>query len=164
MREKNLVSVIIPIYNVQNYIVECLNSVYSQTYKNIEVILVDDGSTDDSGNICDFYKIRYPNTIVVHQNNQGLSVSRNIGIKMATGDFVLFVDADDYLNKDCIEKLINIVTVDDPDIIIFNFEIVNEKGKENRNLKHSQKIQKKEMLSGKEACELLFQKKIENYS
>lgn len=100
-------SIIIPIYNVSNYLKRCLDSVYSQIEENWEVILVDDGSTDNSGAICDEYKLNYPQTIVIHKENGGLSDARNAGIKVATGEFIYFIDSDDWLVSNAISTLLD---------------------------------------------------------
>ncbi|MDD3204920.1 MAG: glycosyltransferase family 2 protein [Lachnospiraceae bacterium] len=89
-------SIIIPVYNVEDYLNECINSVLSQTYKNIQVILVDDGSTDTSGLICDKYMREFKNIKAIHKVNGGLSSARNVGVKKACGDYIIFLDSDDY--------------------------------------------------------------------
>ena len=101
------VSVIIPVYNVQKYLSRCLQSVEQQTYQNLEIILVDDGSTDKSGIICDEYKNKHENTIVIHQENQGLSGARNIGVSVSRGKYITFVDSDDIISKDYVYELVN---------------------------------------------------------
>lgn len=100
------VSIIVPIYNIERYLKECIESILNQTYDNIELILIDDGSTDKSGEICDFY-LNNDKVIVVHKENQGVSAARNDGIKKASGKYLLFVDSDDYLNKEMVETLIS---------------------------------------------------------
>jgi len=100
-------SIIIPIYNVSNYLKRCLDSVYSQIEENWEVILVDDGSTDDSGEICEESKSKYPQTIVIHKENGGLSDARNAGIKIAKGNYIYFLDSDDWLVSNAISILLN---------------------------------------------------------
>ena len=94
----DLLSVIIPVYKVENYLRECVDSVLSQTYSTLEVILVDDGSPDNCPAICDDYARRDARVRVIHQSNQGLSAARNAGIEVATGDFIAFVDSDDYIS------------------------------------------------------------------
>lgn len=103
MNEK--ISLIIPVYNVEIYLTECLESIINQTYKNIEVVLIDDGSTDKSGKICDDYAKKYENVNVIHKQNEGLGPARNDGIKNATGKYVVFIDSDDYIDNDMIEEL-----------------------------------------------------------
>lgn len=98
-----LVSIIVPVYNVEKYVLKCLKSLVSQTYKNIEVIVVDDGSTDGSGKICDEFKDK--RFRVFHKKNGGLSDARNFGIKKAKGEILAFVDSDDFVKEDFIEKM-----------------------------------------------------------
>ena len=100
------VSVIVPIYNVEKYIAECIESIIKQDYRNLEIILVDDGSPDKSGEICDFYKNKDERIIVIHKKNAGVSAARNSGLDAATGDFVCFVDGDDYLEEDYVSYLL----------------------------------------------------------
>ena len=102
-----LISVIVPVYNVEKYLDECVNSILDQTYSNIEILLIDDGSTDNSPNICDFYEKQDNRVRVIHQQNGGLSLARNIGIEKSQGDFIVFVDSDDYISTDMLEVMIN---------------------------------------------------------
>lgn len=121
----DLISVIVPVYNVQNYLVNCIKSILNQTYKNIEIILVDDGSTDDSGSICDSYA-KIDNRInVIHKANGGLSDARNIGIKNAQGNYITFVDSDDYIDKNYVESLYILITKYDSDIACSNMKKTN---------------------------------------
>ena len=107
--EKNndLISIIVPIYNVEKYLNKCIDSILNQTYKNLEVILVDDSSQDDSGKICDQYKNLDNRVVVVHKSNKGVSDSRNVGLKHATGKYIGFVDSDDYIENTMFERLYN---------------------------------------------------------
>lgn len=105
MDKQPLVSVIIPVYNVENYIHECINSVLDQTYQNIEVILIDDGSSDRCPEICDEYVEKDSRVRVIHKTNGGLSDARNCGIKNAMGEYLTFVDSDDCIAKEMIETL-----------------------------------------------------------
>ena len=102
------ISVIIPVYNVEKYILNTIESVMFQTYSNIEIILVDDGSTDNSSKICDELAKKDNRISVIHQDNQGLSAARNVGTAIATGDFIFYLDGDDYLEKNCLEKLLEV--------------------------------------------------------
>ena len=114
-------SVIVPVYNVQDYLGECIESVIKQTYQNFEIILVDDGSTDQSGSICDQYALLYPLKIkVVHAKNGGPFRARLIGMKEAGGDFLLFLDSDDCLRKDSLEKIFDGFVYDNCDMILFD--------------------------------------------
>jgi glycosyltransferase involved in cell wall biosynthesis len=114
------ISIIVPVFNVVNYLSECLESILSQTYSNIEVVLVDDGSTDDSPWICDEFARRDERVKVIHQQNSGVSNARNNGIKAATGNFLAFVDSDDYIESDTYEKLMALQEKYDSDISISN--------------------------------------------
>ena len=105
MKEEPLISVIVPVYNVETFLPRCLESITSQTYHNIEIILVDDGSTDSSGAICDSFVKTESRSSVIHQENHGLWHARNTGQKEAKGDFIMFVDSDDYLHVDAIKVL-----------------------------------------------------------
>lgn len=103
---KGLVSVVVPVYNVRDYLSDCIESICSQSYGDLEIILVDDGSTDDSGIICDQAAELNKNIRVVHKENGGLSSARNAGIDIANGEFIVFVDSDDVIGNDYVEKLI----------------------------------------------------------
>lgn len=111
------ISIIVPIYNVEEYLERCIVSIINQTYKNLEIILVDDGSPDNSAIICENYAKKDERIIVVHKKNGGLSAARNSGLKISTGDYVLFVDSDDFIELDSCEKLIHDIT-DDIDIVV----------------------------------------------
>lgn len=100
-----LISIVVPIYNVQQYLPQCILSIRQQTYKNIQIILVDDGSTDGSSLICDMEALQDSRIEVIHQENEGLVSARKAGLKGATGSYIGFVDADDYIEKDMFEKL-----------------------------------------------------------
>ena len=114
-----MISVVVPVYNVAPYLERCVKSVLRQTYKDLEVILVDDGSTDGSGELCDQLALTDIRIHVVHQKNQGLSGARNTGIRQATGEYIAFIDSDDeWLFDDGLEKLLK-TTSNDKDLIIF---------------------------------------------
>lgn len=99
------ISIIVPVYKVEKYIKKCIDSLLHQTYKNIEIILVDDGSTDNCPQICDEYAKMYENIIVYHKENGGLSSARNYGVQMATADWIVFVDSDDYVEENYVKDL-----------------------------------------------------------
>lgn len=119
--KKPLVSVVVPIYNVQDYLNECIDSILNQTYKNIEVILVDDGSKDNCPQICDSYKDIDSRIKVIHKINGGLSDARNTGLENAIGEYICFIDSDDYIDKDYVKNLISIIISDKCDIAICSF-------------------------------------------
>lgn len=102
-----LISIIVPVYNVENYLNQCVDSLINQTYKNLEIILINDGTLDKSGQICDDYKLIDSRIIVIHQENKGLSGARNSGLEIATGDYIGFVDSDDWVELDMFKTLVN---------------------------------------------------------
>lgn len=111
------ISVIVPVYNVEKYLADCLHSIAEQTYQDIEVIVLNDGSTDTSGDICDRFQEKYKNWKIVHQENQGLSVTRNHGIDLATGTYIFFVDSDDMLHPCALEALCKVAEEKNADIV-----------------------------------------------
>ena len=114
---KDLISIIVPVYNVSLYVETCLNSLLRQTYDRIEVIVVDDGSTDGSGEICDKYAEKYENKIkVIHTENRGLSAARNKGLENTKGKYIAFVDSDDWIEPETIEKLYELLVKNDADL------------------------------------------------
>ncbi len=117
----SLISVIIPVYNVEKYLKQCIDSVIGQTYRNIEIILVDDGSTDSSGTICDNYAVNDSRIRVIHQDNSGAGAARNTGLKEATGDYIAFVDSDDWLELDAFSYMLTIINKNKADIVQCGF-------------------------------------------
>lgn len=111
-----IVSVIVPVYNSAKYLSDCIDSILAQTFENIEIILINDGSTDCSASICDEYSLKYPNIKVVHKDNGGASSARNKGLDIATGDYVMFVDSDDTIAANMVENLYEIMLNNDSDI------------------------------------------------
>lgn len=109
---KELVSVIIPVYNVEDYLEDCIKSVINQTYQYIEIILIDDGSTDKSSEICDKFALQDNRIRIIHQDNKGLSAARNAGIDMCSGKYITFVDSDDFIDLTMIEKLVEVAVKD----------------------------------------------------
>ena len=104
--EKTKVSIIIPVYNVEAYLSQCVDSVLEQTHQNLQIILVDDGSTDGSGGICDWYAAKDSRVTVIHKENGGLSSARNAGLPEVSGDYVFYLDSDDYLDHDAVAGLL----------------------------------------------------------
>lgn len=121
-----LVTIIIPVYNVEKYLSKCIRSVLNQSYKNLEVILVDDGSNDDSLLICKRFREKDDRIKLYHTDNFGLSHARNIGLDHANGDYIVFVDSDDYVNKNMID--IMMTKSDNTDLVICNYEKVQSNG------------------------------------
>ena len=124
MNNDYLVSVIVPIYNVELYLSKCINSIINQTYSNLEIILVDDGSTDNCGIICDKYAKEDNRIVVIHKSNGGLSSARNAGLDASNGELIGFVDADDYLELNMYEKLIENMNQYNSDIAICDYYFV----------------------------------------
>lgn len=116
MKNKNKVSVIVPIYGVDQFLDQCITSIMNQDYDNIEIILVDDGSLDNSPKICDKYAKKDKRIKVIHKENAGVSAARNSGLEIATGEFVCFVDGDDYVAEDYVSYLVNLATINKVDV------------------------------------------------
>ena len=127
---KPLISVPIPVFNAERYLRRCLNSVVNQTYRNLEVIIVDDGSSDGSGQICDDYAARDSRIRVIHQENKGVAAARNAALDIATGDYILFVDSDDWIEKDTCAYLLSIVEEQQPDMVFFGIRDTKPSGEE----------------------------------
>lgn len=125
MNAESMVSVIVPVYKVEKYIEKCINSIINQTYKNLEIILVDDGSPDNCPQICDDYAKRDSRIRAIHTENQGVSCARNAGIKASSGEYITFVDSDDWLPKHAIEQLVTAIEENNAD---FCFGAVTEVG------------------------------------
>lgn len=121
-----LVSVIVPIYNVEKYIADCIESIVGQTYRELEIILVDDGTRDRSGVICDQYQGKDARIRVIHKENGGLSDARNTGIQEASGKYLLFVDGDDSIAPDCVQKTVECAESNQADVVIFDFQEIEE--------------------------------------
>ena len=112
-----LVSVIIPVYNVSRYLLQCFDSVISQTYRNLEIIVIDDGSTDDSGSICDQYAEKDNRIHVIHTDNRGLASARNLGLENVSGEYISFIDSDDWIEPQTIEMFIGAALETEVDIV-----------------------------------------------
>lgn len=122
----NLISVVVPVYKVEKYLNKCLESIVNQTYRDIEIILVDDGSPDNSGTFCDMLASMDNRVKVIHKGNGGLSDARNAGIGVATGEYIIFVDSDDYINLEMIQRLHSACIENNADISICGVQMVNE--------------------------------------
>ena len=125
-----MISVIIPVYNASVFLAKCLDSVINQTFENLQIILIDDGSTDGSGEICDDYSQMDTRIQVVHQENQGLSKARNVGLSLAKGEYITFIDSDDYIELDTYAVVNEAIENNQyPDLVFFREKSVNTKGK-----------------------------------
>jgi len=158
--KNELISIIVPVYNVEEYLEKCVDSIINQTYSNIEIILVDDGSKDNSGKMCDELQAKDSRIKVIHKENGGLSDARNAGLKIATGDYIGFVDSDDYIEEDMFETLYKLSKEHNSDISIVSFnEIYKGKIIGVRNSKKLEKLNKIEAIR-----ELLIDTKIQSYA
>ena len=117
--QKPLISIIIPVYNAEKYLPNCLDSVINQTYKNLEIILVDDGSTDKSSEICDEYAQKDFRIKLIHKENGGVSSARNAGLALVSGDYIAWVDSDDFVAPDYIEYMYKLLKEYDADISLY---------------------------------------------
>lgn len=128
-----LISVIVPIYNVEAYLEKCINSIICQSYRNLEIILVNDGSTDNSQKICEEYKKKDSRIKVIHKENGGLSDARNCGLEIATGEYIAFLDSDDWIDEELYSTLYNLIKKYNADISICSFKnVFSEDEKLNR--------------------------------
>ena len=119
--EKLKVSIIIPIYNAEKYLEKCLDSVVGQTYANLEIIMIDDGSTDSSYSICQCYAEHDDRIKLIHQKNAGISAVRNKGLELSTGDYIFFIDSDDWIDADTISVLVDIAIKEDADMVASHY-------------------------------------------
>ncbi len=122
--KKDIISVIVPIYNVEKYLNRCIDSIINQTYKNLEIILVDDGSPDNCPKICDEYAKKDDRIKVIHKENGGLSDARNKGIKIASGEYIGFVDSDDYIDEKMYEYLLKLIKDNNAEISVCGYKKV----------------------------------------
>ena len=150
------VSVIVPVYNVEKYLTECIDSIVKQTFEDLEIILVDDGSTDTSGNLCDDWAKRDPRIKVLHKKNGGLSSARNAGLDVAKGQYISFVDSDDKIDKNFIKFLFNDIKDTNSDIACCNYYSFDLNGR----FKQGKSFQKRIVLTSIEGKEKLL---MENY-
>lgn len=158
--KNDLISIIIPVYKVEKYLEKCIESVLKQTYTNLQIILVDDGSPDNCGKICDEYAKKDSRIEVIHKVNGGLSYARNVGISKAKGRYIGFVDSDDYIKEDMYEILLNLIKEYDADVSICNlYDVID--GKEYiRNKENGiQEYSRLDILK-----EVLLDKNIQNYA
>lgn len=125
-----LISVIVPIYNVEQYVAQCIESILNQTYKNLEIILVDDGSTDNSGQICDKYAQLDPRIHVIHQENMKASAARNAALDICTGEYISFIDGDDTIQPNMYSRCMEFIRKKNVDVVVFNCNVTRNGVKE----------------------------------
>lgn len=123
-----LISILVPVYNSEKYLAQCLDSIINQKYKHLEIIVVDDGSTDKSGEICDEYADQNPRIKVFHQKNKGISTTRNILLSYATGDYIGFVDSDDTISPDMYSDMLYVAQTTGADMVVCNFTHTSNDG------------------------------------
>lgn len=132
--DHNLVSIVVPVYKVEKYLNKCIESILNQTYKYIEIILVDDGSPDSCPEICDYYDKKDKRIKVIHQENHGLAAARNVGMTYAKGKYITFIDSDDYVGIHYVESLYNAIVFSDADMSICDYiKVEDDCGKEAKN-------------------------------
>lgn len=127
--ENKLVSVIVPVYNVEKFLGRCISSIVSQTYSNLEIILVDDGSKDCSPRMCDAWAQKDARIRVIHKENAGAGMARNTGLACAAGDYICFLDSDDYLAADAVEKALGNAKMTGADLVVFGMQRVDAQGR-----------------------------------
>lgn len=128
VKKNHMISIIIPVYNVVQYLNRCIKSLIEQSYTNLELIFIDDGSTDGSGDVCDQWKKKDSRIVVIHQDNKGVSAARNAGLRVAKGSYIGFVDPDDYIDRDMYCSLYNKITQNKADIASCAWENEYENG------------------------------------
>lgn len=170
---KPLISVIIPIYNSEKYFDRCLNSILNQTYQNIEILLINDGSIDNSAKLCDMVAMKDKRIKVVHQTNKGVSSARNRGLDIANGEYITFIDSDDWIDRDAIEYLYENLINNNSDLSIYSFnkEYDNKKSYSNdftENIINMNKKQGIKFVFNDDRCQgfvwnKLYKSKIINY-
>ena len=153
-----MISVIIPVYNVEKYLCECIDSVLGQTYQDYEVILVDDGSTDSSGTICDKYAETNSRIKVIHRKNGGLSEARNTGFDAANGEYIYFLDSDDYIRADALERMYEASKKTNADIYFFEAEVFyDDKENVDNSVLYERKSDYGTISSGKAAKKMMLE-------
>lgn len=145
---QELITIIVPVYNVEKYLIECINSIINQTYVNLEIIIVNDGSTDSSLNICNYFKKIDERIKVINKDNGGLSSARNVGIDIAKGKYIVFIDSDDYVDEKYVEKLYNLVKINKAEVAQCGIWKVNDNKEKIEKIGYSNNIIKtgKEMI------------------
>ena len=155
-----MISIVIPVYNVESYLEECIQSALQQTHRDLQVILVDDGSTDGSGRICDQYAAADDRVVVIHKENGGLSDARNVGTAAAEGDFILYLDSDDYLDREAVAILTAAQQESDADIVVGSYYYTYE---DHEDLAGNN-IDKSAIYSRRDAIQRLMEGKIQTFA
>lgn len=151
-KASGLISIIVPVYNTEKYLRQCLDSLVNQTYRDLEIILVDDGSTDSSCSICKEYAGRYPFINVIEQKNGGAAKARNTGLSVSHGQFIMFVDSDDYVTPEICQQLYDTLCRTNAECVACGFTAVDEDG----NRLFGRQAQKESILSGKDVLRKVY--------
>ncbi len=152
---EDLISVIVPIYKVEKYLNKCIDSIINQTYKNLEIILVDDGSPDNCPQMCDEYVKKDSRIKVIHKKNGGLSDARNRGLQIATGEYIYFIDSDDWIYSEALEKMLQALKENQADMCICQYYTVDLNGSQKRS--YPSQNNKVEIFSQEEVLDLLLE-------
>lgn len=152
--KKEIISVLLSVYNRKEYLDRCIKSVLGQKDVDVELIIVDDGSTDGSSRICDDYGVKYGNVLVIHQENAGISVARNVALDLAKGDYVAFLDSDDYLPEDALSTLLVLAKDNDADMTFGNYAEYSDEGEYIKTFPIPERYWNK-LLTNRETCEFL---------
>jgi glycosyltransferase involved in cell wall biosynthesis len=157
------VSVIIPVYNTREYLSDAVDSVLGQTLPASQILLIDDGSTDGSAELCDWYSEHFETVQTIHQTNQGIANARNVGIANSTGDYILFVDSDDIVKDTCLQETTTILTTENADLTLFNYHKFSQ---HDTRLVVQPNIPRNTIFSGSgpDACAALFSSEFDDYS
>ena len=158
--DRSLISIIVPVYQVENYIDECIQSILKQTYSNLQIILIDDGTLDHSGEICDLYAKKDQRIEVIHKNNTGLSDTRNLGIRKAKGEYIGFVDSDDFISETMYEDMYYLIQKTQAQACICNLYIVTNNQKVMKNEDEGIQVYDKMQI----LKEIILDKKIQSYA
>lgn len=146
------ISVIIPVYNAEKTLKKCLDSILNQSLKEIEIILINDGSKDKSDGICQNYVKKDTRILYINKSNEGCSITRNLGIDIAKGKYITFVDSDDYLEKEMYKSMYNIAKKDNSDIVVCGFNILDEKYNHLEKVRPAKYLDKMEHFKIKNKC------------
>lgn len=160
MKGKSLITIIVPVYNVENYVRDCIESILAQSYSDLEIILVDDGSSDNSGVICDEFAEKDSRVTVIHKENKGLSSARNTGIKKASGNYVMMIDSDDWIDPDYVKELYKAIETDNKVMFVNSQPLFCYENGESR---LNQRLREKFTVNGKELLHAILSETSNHY-
>lgn len=159
-----LVTVVVPVYKVEEFLDQCVESIVRQTYKNLEIILVDDGSPDECPNMCDKWALKDSRINVIHQVNRGLSAARNSGIDQSHGEYILFVDSDDWVEPNLVEHCMDLLFHEQAEVVVYQYRLVSQNGRNYSNSRDYELFPKENVLSAADALEAIISMKLPNYA